>query len=163
MRIHLIFMMLISIFLISCTSTVDSNHDFQYSCKLDSDCVSAAEIGCYTTNNGFVEYGICPAVNKDKFQPLCDKGPVQCREPFSIICHKGMCKSIECEKDSDCVSVTEVGCYLNCKSEEGRDCSGNNMCPAVNKNTFEPICDELVGCNEPSKIVCENNECKSLE
>jgi len=163
MRIYLIFMILIVIFLISCTNIVDGNIDPQFSCNKDSDCVSATEIACYKANNGFAEYEICPAVNKDKFDPFCLASPYPCREPSSIICDNGMCKSIECETDSECVSATEVGCYVACNPEEGRDCSLNDLCPAVTKNTFEPVCDKPFPCNEPSKIVCENNRCKSIE
>jgi hypothetical protein len=161
MRPYLIFIIVIVIFLIGCTNIVNTNVDHQFSCKIDSDCVSATEIGCYTVNNGFAGYDICPAVNKDNFKPQCRETEV-CRDPLKIICDNGMCKSIECETDSECVSATEVGCYVACNPEEGRVCSLIDLCPAVAK-TFEPVCDKPFPCNEPSKIICENNQCKSIE
>lgn len=163
MRIYSIFILFIVILLVGCNNVkTESNTDSQFSCEKNSDCVSATEIGCYIANNGHAGYDICPSVNKNNFKPKCLETDT-CREPWKIICGKGVCKSIECEKDSDCLSATKVGCYVECNPNEGRDCSLNDLCPAITKNTFEPACTKPFVCREPSKIICENNKCKSIE
>lgn len=67
-----------------------------------------------------------------------------------------------CEQDSDCVSATQHHCYVDCDSL-GEDCSDYSLCPVYHKDSKTEGCEKTVLCREPSRIICENNQCKSIE
>lgn len=153
------------LFLFGCKN-VDSEVISKFSCKQDSDCISATKVGCYVACNpedgsDCSLFSLCPAFN-NKFQPSCRES-IPCKEPFKIVCDKGKCKSTECETDSDCVSSSKLGCYKVCNAEKDINCTRYPLCPPGNKNKFNRCVEIWSVCREisnESNIICENSQCK---
>ena len=160
MKNFLIVTLIMSLLIAACQQS-----NLQKNCKQDSECVSISEVACYKecepNEDPECSYvSLCESykVFSQTKNPACEKA-VFCKKPQQIKCIKGQCTSIECESDSDCKSITELGCVLPCENEK-KSCI---LCPSVNVNTRNATCEELWSiCREPSKIVCESYRCKSI-